>query len=112
MQKPLCFWNIALSSFCVCVFLFNFIASSYRTSSFIDVAHSPPLLSEICEKNALSSWQNRTPTSEEAAAALKLQAIWRGTYVRKVLNSRKPGVSSKNAFKKNVSYFTLFKYIV
>uniref|UniRef100_A0A8C0FAX9 Androglobin n=1 Tax=Bubo bubo TaxID=30461 RepID=A0A8C0FAX9_BUBBB len=73
------------------VFFFNFIASSYRTSCFIDVTHSPALLSESCEKNSLSSWQNRTPTSEEEAAALKLQAIWRGTYVRKVLNSRKPG---------------------
>ncbi|XP_009323871.1 PREDICTED: androglobin [Pygoscelis adeliae] len=47
--------------------------------------------SESCEKNSLSSWQNRTPTSEEETAALKLQAIWRGTYARKVLNSRKPG---------------------
>ncbi|XP_049656519.1 androglobin [Accipiter gentilis] len=56
-----------------------------------EVSEDDTVSSEICEKNALSSWQNRTPTSEEAAAALKLQAIWRGTYVRKVLNSRKPG---------------------
>jgi len=80
------------------VVFFNFIASSYGTSSFIDVAHCPPLHSETREKNSLTSWQNRTPTSEEEAAALKLQAIWRGIYVRKVLNSRKPGESFKNAF--------------
>ncbi|KAM9656103.1 androglobin [Morphnus guianensis] len=55
-----------------------------------EVSEDDTVSSESCEKNTLS-WQNRTPTSEEAAAALKLQAIWRGTYVRKVLNSRKPG---------------------
>ncbi|NXH78030.1 ADGB protein, partial [Hydrobates tethys] len=56
-----------------------------------EVSEDDTVSSEICEKNSLSSWQNRTATSEEEAAALKLQAIWRGTYVRKVLNSRKPG---------------------
>ncbi|XP_075604574.1 androglobin [Balearica regulorum gibbericeps] len=56
-----------------------------------EVSEDDAVSSESCEKNSLSSWQNRTPTSEEAAAALKLQTIWRGTYVRKVLNSRKPG---------------------
>ncbi|NWS74450.1 ADGB protein, partial [Crotophaga sulcirostris] len=56
-----------------------------------EVSDDDTVSSESSEKNSLSSWQNQTPTSEEAAAALKLQAIWRGTYVRKVLNSRKPG---------------------
>ncbi|XP_009944563.1 PREDICTED: androglobin, partial [Leptosomus discolor] len=56
-----------------------------------EVSEDDTVSSESCEKNAFSSWQNRTPTSEEEAAAVKLQAIWRGTYVRKVLNSRKPG---------------------
>ncbi|NXK03224.1 ADGB protein, partial [Herpetotheres cachinnans] len=56
-----------------------------------EVSEDDTVSSESCEKNSLSSWQNRIPTSEEEAAALKLQAIWRGTYVRKVLNSRKPG---------------------
>ncbi|NXD87185.1 ADGB protein, partial [Halcyon senegalensis] len=55
-----------------------------------EVSEDDTVSSETCE-NSLSSWQNKTPTSEEEAAALKLQAIWRGTYVRKVLNSRKPG---------------------
>lgn len=99
MQKPLSFWYIVLL-FCAfgVFFLFKFIAGSFWTSSFIEVAHSPLLLSESYLKNTLSSWQNQIPTSEEAAATLKIQAIWRGTYVRKVLNSRKPGVSFKNAF--------------
>ncbi|XP_064014258.1 androglobin [Pogoniulus pusillus] len=56
-----------------------------------DVLEDDTVSSENCEKNTLSSWENRTPTPEEEAAALKLQAIWKGTYVRKVLNSRKPG---------------------
>ncbi|KAM6434036.1 androglobin [Rhynochetos jubatus] len=56
-----------------------------------EVSEDDTMSSESCEKSSLSSWRNQTPTSEEAAAALKLQAIWRGTYVRKVLNSRKPG---------------------
>ncbi|KAJ7403645.1 hypothetical protein BTVI_75723 [Pitangus sulphuratus] len=46
--------------------------------------------SKTSEQN-LSSWQDRTPTSEEQAAALKIQAIWRGSYVRTVLKSRRPG---------------------
>ncbi|KAF1467865.1 Androglobin, partial [Megadyptes antipodes antipodes] len=58
--------------------------------------------SESCEKNSLSSWQNRTPTSEEETAALKLQAIWRGTYVRKVLNSRKPGTKENTNVKETL----------
>ncbi|NXX11013.1 ADGB protein, partial [Podargus strigoides] len=64
------------------------------TLDFKDTAFSEgdAIYSESCEKNSLSSWQCLTPTSkEEEVAALKLQAIWRGTYVRKVLNSRKPG---------------------
>ncbi|NWX47506.1 ADGB protein, partial [Steatornis caripensis] len=56
-----------------------------------EVSVDDTVSSESCEKSSLSSWQNQTPTSEETAAALKLQAIWRGTCVRKVLNSRKPG---------------------
>ncbi|XP_070589777.1 androglobin isoform X3 [Erythrolamprus reginae] len=36
-------------------------------------------------------WQNREATPEEEEAAVKLQAIWRGTYIRLLMNSRKPG---------------------
>ncbi|XP_010016744.1 PREDICTED: androglobin, partial [Nestor notabilis] len=56
-----------------------------------EVSEDDIVSSESCLKNPLGSWQSQIPTSEEAAATLKLQAIWRGTYVRKVLNSRKPG---------------------
>lgn len=91
MQKTSCFWNTALI---LCLgFLFLTFLQAATGLHFIDVADSPPLLSASCERNSLSSWQNRTPTSEEDTAALKLQAFWRGTYVRKVLNSRNPGVS-------------------
>ncbi|NXL94436.1 ADGB protein, partial [Alectura lathami] len=57
----------------------------------IDAFEDDIVSSESLEMNSLSSCQKRIPTNEEAAAALKLQALWRGTYVRKVLNSRKPG---------------------
>uniref|UniRef100_A0A669P8W9 Androglobin n=1 Tax=Phasianus colchicus TaxID=9054 RepID=A0A669P8W9_PHACC len=65
-------------------------------------------LEASCEVNSLSSWKKRIPTSEEEGAALKLQAIWRGTYVRKVLNSRKPGVS----FFKNVTPFNFLWHFI
>uniref|UniRef100_A0A8B9EQN5 Androglobin n=1 Tax=Anser cygnoides TaxID=8845 RepID=A0A8B9EQN5_ANSCY len=85
----------------------------------LKLAHCPPGLHgtgmaeehfKSSEVNSPGSWQKRIPTFEEEAAALKLQAIWRGAYVRKVLNSRKPGVSFKSSFlKKNISCFILFK---
>ncbi|OWK63109.1 Androglobin [Lonchura striata] len=65
-------------------------SSSNRTSSFVDVTHSSNP-SESSEEKSLSSCENQTPTSEEEAAALKIQAIWRGTYIRKILKSREPG---------------------
>uniref|UniRef100_H0ZKF9 Androglobin n=1 Tax=Taeniopygia guttata TaxID=59729 RepID=H0ZKF9_TAEGU len=63
---------------------------AFRTSSFVDVTHSSNP-SESSEEKSLSSCANQTPTSEEEAAALKIQAIWRGTYIRKILKSREPG---------------------
>uniref|UniRef100_G1NIV2 Androglobin n=1 Tax=Meleagris gallopavo TaxID=9103 RepID=G1NIV2_MELGA len=64
-----------------------------------DVLEDDSLSSESCEVNSLNSWQKRIPTSKEAAAALKLQAVWRGIYVRKVLNSRKPGTKENTTVK-------------
>ncbi|KAF2974503.1 hypothetical protein EK904_010063 [Melospiza melodia maxima] len=61
-----------------------------ETSSLVDATHSSNP-SEISEEKSLSSCENQTPTSEEEAAALKIQAIWRGTYIRKILKSREPG---------------------
>ncbi|XP_075780494.1 androglobin isoform X2 [Pelodiscus sinensis] len=46
--------------------------------------------SEVTELNVPAAWQNRTPTSEEEAAVLKLQSNWRGTYIRQLINGRKP----------------------
>ncbi|XP_052526834.1 androglobin isoform X1 [Tympanuchus pallidicinctus] len=64
-----------------------------------DLLEDDSVSSESCEVNSLSSCQKRIPTSEEEAAALKLQAVWRGVYVRKVLNSRKPGTKENIAVK-------------
>ncbi|XP_054135004.1 androglobin [Melozone crissalis] len=61
-----------------------------ETSSLVDATHSSNP-SEISEEKSLSSCENQTPTSEEEAAALRIQAIWRGTYIRKILKSREPG---------------------
>ncbi|XP_071598540.1 androglobin [Heliangelus exortis] len=60
------------------------------------------LSSEGFEKSSCSSWQNRTPTSEEEAAALKLQAFWRGIYVRKIVNGRKPGTKENTDVKETL----------
>ncbi|NWH71812.1 ADGB protein, partial [Piaya cayana] len=68
----------------------------------IQVSEDDIMSSESFEKNSLSSWQNQTPTSEEAAAALKIQAIWRGNYVRKVLKSRKPGTKENTNTKETL----------
>ncbi|XP_071662490.1 androglobin isoform X2 [Patagioenas fasciata] len=67
-----------------------------------DVSEDDTVSSESCDKNSLSSWLSQTPTFEEEAAALKLQAIWRGTYVRKVLNSRKPGTKENTDVKETL----------
>ncbi|NXA37706.1 ADGB protein, partial [Eudromia elegans] len=79
--------------------LANKVPPSYRfafrsfTLDFkaIEVSEDDSVSSEAVETSLPSSWQNRTPTSEEEAAAVKLQASWRGTYVRKVIKGRKPG---------------------
>ncbi|OCT79932.1 androglobin [Xenopus laevis] len=42
------------------------------------------------------SWQKRDATSQEEAAAMKLQACWRGIYIRKFGQSRKAGTKEKS----------------
>ncbi|KGL88395.1 Androglobin, partial [Charadrius vociferus] len=81
-----------------CKFAFRSFTLDFKD---IEISEDDTVSSENCE-NSLSSWQNRSPTSEEAAAALKLQAIWRGTYVRKVLNSRKPGTKENSSVKETL----------
>nr|XP_056708582.1 androglobin [Euleptes europaea] len=46
--------------------------------------------SEVIETN-IPQWQNRASTPEEEAAVLKIQAAWRGTCVRQIINGRRPG---------------------
>ncbi|KFP88714.1 Androglobin, partial [Acanthisitta chloris] len=67
-----------------------------------DISGDDTVFSESSEDKPLSSWQNRTPTSEEEAAALKLQAVWRGTYVRKVLKSRELGTKENTYVKETL----------
>ncbi|KFQ25989.1 Androglobin, partial [Mesitornis unicolor] len=72
-----------------CKFAFRSFTLDFDDTVF---SEDDTLFSDNFEKNnSLSSLQNQIPTPEEEAAALKLQAIWRMTYVKKVLKSRKPG---------------------
>ncbi|TRZ16650.1 hypothetical protein HGM15179_010476, partial [Zosterops borbonicus] len=64
-------------------------SGSHSTSSFGDVTHSS-ISPESSEEKSLSNREHQTPTPEEEEAALKIQAIWRGTYIRKILKSREP----------------------
>ncbi|NXP06010.1 ADGB protein, partial [Thinocorus orbignyianus] len=82
-----------------CKFAFRSFTLDFKDT---DVSADDTASSESCEKNSLSSWQNRTPNSEEEAAALTLQAFWRGTYVRKVLKSRKPGTEENTNVKETL----------
>ncbi|XP_032299535.1 androglobin isoform X3 [Coturnix japonica] len=65
--------------------------------TFTDIFEDESVSSENCELDSVSSWQKRIPTFKETAAVVKLQAVWRGTYIRKVLNSRKPGTKENAA---------------
>ncbi|XP_008121170.2 androglobin isoform X2 [Anolis carolinensis] len=58
-----------------------------------DVSVEDTESSEVTEVN-VSPWQNKEPTPEEEEAVLKLQAAWRGTYVRLLMNGRKPGTKA------------------
>ncbi|XP_069706973.1 androglobin [Phaenicophaeus curvirostris] len=80
-------------------FAFRSLTSHFKD---IQISEDDIMSSESFEKNSLSSWQNQTPTSEEEAAALKIQAIWRGVYVRKVLKSRKPGTKENTNAKETL----------
>ncbi|NXP49760.1 ADGB protein, partial [Heliornis fulica] len=71
-----------------CKFAFRSFTLDFSNT---EVSEDNTVCSESLEKNSHSGWQSRTATSEKAAAAIKLQTVWRGTYVRKVLKSRKPG---------------------
>ncbi|KAL7987700.1 hypothetical protein Chor_006619 [Crotalus horridus] len=51
---------------------------------------------------SVSLWQNRESTPEEEEAAVKLQAIWRGTYIRLLMNSRKPGTKENAKVKETL----------
>ncbi|KAL2306306.1 hypothetical protein Nmel_004222, partial [Mimus melanotis] len=76
-KKDLCRYKFAFRSF---------------TLDFKDnISEDDTVFSESSEEKSLSGWANRTPTPEEEAAALKIQAVWRGTYIRKILKSREPG---------------------
>ena len=43
------------------------------------------------QENKLEHWQNREITADEHVAAIKIQKVWRGFYVRKVKTARTPG---------------------
>ncbi|XP_062497932.1 androglobin isoform X1 [Pezoporus occidentalis] len=82
-----------------CKFAFRSFTLDFENT---EVSEDDIVSSETYLKNTLGSWQSQIPTSEEAAATLKIQAVWRGTYVRKVLNSRKPGTKENTNVKETL----------
>ncbi|XP_014748436.1 PREDICTED: androglobin, partial [Sturnus vulgaris] len=70
---------------------YKFAFRSFTLDFKDNISEDDTVFSESSEEKSLSSWENRTPTSEEEAAALKIQTVWRGTYIRKILKSREPG---------------------
>ncbi|XP_063164994.1 androglobin [Candoia aspera] len=57
--------------------------------------------SDVTEVGILP-WQNRESTPEEEEAAVKLQAAWRGTYVRLLMNGRKSGTKENTKVKETL----------
>ncbi|XP_028579446.2 androglobin isoform X1 [Podarcis muralis] len=51
------------------------------------------------ELTDVSAWQSKDPTPEEEKVALKLQAAWKGSYVRLLMNGRKPGTKENTKVK-------------
>ena len=43
------------------------------------------------QENKLEHWQNREITADEHVAAIKIQKVFRGFYVRKLKSARIPG---------------------
>ncbi|XP_032911403.1 androglobin isoform X2 [Catharus ustulatus] len=73
------------------LYRYKFAFRSFTLDFKDHISEDDTVFSECSEEKSPSSWENRTPTSEEEAAALKIQTIWRGTYIRKILKSREPG---------------------
>ncbi|XP_077206627.1 androglobin isoform X5 [Paroedura picta] len=61
----------------------------------LDFKHSEASVDDNVSSDAteinIAQWHNRVPTPEEEAAVLIIQAAWRGTYVRQIINGRRPG---------------------
>ncbi|KAM4694237.1 androglobin [Discoglossus pictus] len=57
----------------------------------LDFSSLPATSSQVPTPEVPASWQNRDVTSLEEAAATKLQACWRGIYIRRHWQARKPG---------------------
>ncbi len=56
-----------------------------NTVGFVNVSTSDQ------QENKAESWENREVTAEEHVAAIKIQKVWRGYYVRRVKRARTPG---------------------
>lgn len=80
-----------LHRFGVCFFpnQADFIVVISLTVTFHSVIFFPERTEE-----SIPLWQNRDPTPEEERAALIIQTAWRGTYVRQLMNGRRPGQKS------------------
>uniref|UniRef100_A0A8C6V6K9 Androglobin n=1 Tax=Naja naja TaxID=35670 RepID=A0A8C6V6K9_NAJNA len=57
-------------------------------------------------------WQNRESTTEEEEAAVKLQAIWRGTYIRDIFKSKCKSVEKYRCYEDEWTKTTFADYTV
>ncbi|KAJ6660159.1 hypothetical protein lerEdw1_018086 [Lerista edwardsae] len=81
---------------------------AYRSFT-LDFKHSDVPVEDTASsertEESIPLWQNRDPTPEEEKAALIIQSAWRGTYVRLLMNGRKPGTKENGKVKETLQKF-------
>ncbi|CAH2252749.1 androglobin isoform X2 [Pelobates cultripes] len=78
------------------IFAYRALTLDFNASLTADLPPSPEAIFEVP-----ASWQDRISTDIEGAAANKLQACWKGCYIRKCFRARKPG-TKENTYVKTI----------
>ncbi|XP_066478849.1 androglobin [Tiliqua scincoides] len=81
---------------------------AYRSFT-LDFKHSDVSVEDTASsertEESFPVWQNKDPTPEEERAALIIQSAWRGTYVRLLMNGRRPGTKENSKVKEALQKF-------